>query len=425
MHPHKDEIYGVIRCDEPDYSDDAIEYGHEDTRLASIAGLSDLIRIGHFLEIVGNSKSKWIQFAQIGGFAFVVDLMKTYPQELQIQSTACAVLIHILRLEPDVMTDASFAKRVAPTMKKSQGFAVRVPSEWLRALEQRLLQTGLIVVLLDALETFPDEYHVQAFGCIVLRRFLHHVLERGRGSRQREQESDLANRSVTAILVHTLAHGEGLSSIDRSGSKKNGASPTNLSSILKTIELMRFWVTHGFDVEEVLVGQGFLLFLAQQCGCDHPRVLLSFLELLVCVFDLMPLSRIRLLSLVPMIVRVIKYHMNDKLVLVVGCCALWSMAHGSEAAKLTITGMGGIHCMVRILLCHASSLSCALMSTGVLQSLAASTDAQVLRRLARASPKLWEVLLGARYLHSGSRVLTFRIETIFNLVFSALIDEAL
>jgi hypothetical protein len=190
------------------------------------------------------------------------------------------------------------------------------------------------------------------------------------------------------------------------------------SRIAQAIDFLHTLVAYGYDLEEVLVGSGFMLRLAGLCS-GPLRKQHRFLEFLFTVLEEIPSTCSLLMSLTPVVIRVMKSSIQDKVLVATGCWILLMMAHENERGKSTIVLHGGLHCVVRVMLCNTSSLACAMLSAGVLHSLAASSNPAVRRQLDLTSPILWDALLAAHRLHASCFELTAHIASIFDLVLSA------
>jgi hypothetical protein len=364
----------------------------------AVAELHDLVCIGRYMD----AQCETEELVCLGGFNFVLDRMQSFPLDPSIQALCCALLINFLRLEAD---DTNLPNSTTPTYPPPMEIRVRrvvkVPSEWLCAVERDLIERGLGHALLHAIEEHPTNGQIQVLGSVLLQRFAHCILLKGS---EHESEVGTALKVANTLLRRTVAGGfPGLVTITEWRSR-----------IIQTIEFLQVLVAYGYDLEEVLVGSGLMLRLAGLCS-GSSRSQLQYLELVFTILEEIPSTCRHLLSLVPVVIRIMKSRIRDKVLVATGCGILLLMAHESEGGKSTIVLHGGVHCMVRVLLCNTSSLACAMLSAGVLHSLAAASNQDVRRQLQRTSPILWDTLLAAHRLHASCFELTAHIASIFDL----------
>jgi hypothetical protein len=371
----------------------------------AVAVLHDLVCIGRYLDTQCETEEEWGEFVRLGGFHFVLGRMHSFPQDQSIQALCCALLVTFLRLESDDASPPTSPEQ--PFCKVTElrvGRAIRVPSEWLYDVERGLVECGLGRALLQAIEKHPAHGQIQILGSVLLQRFTPCLLFQGN-----MEESEVGSAlKVANTLIHRVVAG---------GLPGHVTTTEWRSRIAQAIELLQTLDTYGYDLDEVLVESGLMVDLAEHCSGSF-QAQFRYLELLFTILEEIPSTCGHLLSLAPLVIRVMKSRIQDKVLAATGCGILLMMAHESERGKSTVVLHGGLHCVVRVLLCNTPSLACAILSTGVLLSLAASSNPDVRRQLHRTSPILWDALLAAHRLHGSCSDLTARIASVFDLAWS-------
>lgn len=328
-----------------------------------------------------------LRFVRDNGFLGVINCMKSFSENQQVQSSACSVLIHLFRLDPGA------EHSLFPHTRDAQ--AVAVPPDLLRQVERHLVEQGLVQCLIHALITFHNDQCLRNFGMAILLRT--------------QRQSPVPQECVgTAKIVVAL-----LTSYAENG-----------FFVDMTVELLFFRVKSDSSLLKALLDNGILHCLSLICDAhtDDVRVQRACCTLFFILSDLSPAHRSHFQGHVSKLTRAAKDHLDDVPLVVAACGTLWHIANGNEAAQVVACSAGAVSLITRVLLRHVSERTCVDVATGLLFSLARSSDMRVRRRLT-AKPMVVEALVAAVYLHHQTDDIVSRITTTVDLIpeFAALL----
>lgn len=287
-----------------------------------------------------------------------------FPDDEEIQSIGCMILIHFFRLDAG-LDDVQVVG--------IENLKVKVSKQFLKKLEESLMKEGLQKVLARAMLTFVGNARLlgQAFTLLL---------------RLAKSEQVMTYCTLQSLVLWSIVRHLELKVFVSSA----------LSSLFCRLK-------HDFHLLHALAQDGFLsvLSLILKAHRRDAPILRSTFQLIFLLLEKDASCRSKAVGIAPSITRAMGEHLDDPSLLMACGGILWHISNESEECKVRLTTEArAVTYLVRVLLRYAHNYKLQVMACGGLCSFALSSDPRVMRALllSRASDAL-----GASIYHHQQR----------------------